>query len=136
MTSEMSFKAYFMKAVEHGYRTALVTGSGFPDCLLIHGDRHSFVELKLLKVGPSRDKKLKGLFKKTQPPWYMNYLSKGGKRLFVLFKLNKGYGLLHVNMGFVRDIDTLKYSDLLRYPYPYIYAEYPSLKKLIGKYLA
>ena len=131
MASETSFKAYFMKIVEHGYRTALVTGSGFPDCLLIHEDRHSFVELKVLEVGPSSDKKLKGLFKKTQPPWYMNYLAKGGTRLFILFKLNRGYyGILHVNKEFVRDLDSLHYSDLPGY----YYAEYASLKNLIKEY--
>ena len=130
MASETSFKAYFMKIVEHGYRTALVTGSGFPDCLLINRDQHSFVELKKLEVGPSGDKKLKGLFKKTQPPWYMNYLVRGGTRLFILFKLNSGYSILHVNMDFVRNLDTVKYSDLPGY----YYAEYASLKNLIKEY--
>jgi hypothetical protein len=115
MTSEKSFQAYFMKSVPHGYRTALISGSGFPDCLLIHGDRHSLVELKILPIGPSGDKKLKGLFKPTQPPWYIDYLHSGGKRLYVVFKLESTYGILHVDKSFVLNIDKVKYSDLKDY---------------------
>ncbi len=127
MASETSFQKYFMKTVGHGYRISLIQGGGFPDCLLIHGDRHSFVELKLLQVGPSGDKKLKGLFKPSQPPWYMNYLAKGGKRLFIVFKLNEGYSALHMSMTFVRNLDKLRYSDLPSF----WYTEYKNLKKLI-----
>ena len=127
MASEKSFQAYFMKVVEHGYRTSVLGSAGFPDCLLIHGDRHSLVELKLLEVGPSGNKKLKGLFKPSQPPWYMNYIAKGGTRLFVVFKLNKGYSLLHVNIRFVRNLDELNYSDLPCF----WYTEYQNLKDLI-----
>ena len=130
--SEKNFMNYFMKTVEHGYRTSLIAGGGFPDCLLIHGERHSLVELKLLEIGPSGDRKLKGLFKQSQPPWYMNYLAKGGYRLFVVFKTipwgkPNCYGLLHVSREFVRDIDTVKYSDLERY----YYKESPRLTDLL-----
>lgn len=128
MTSEKSFQAYFMKQVPHGYRTSLTTGGGFPDVLLIHADQHSLVELKILPIGPSGDRKLKSLFKKTQPPWYLNYLHKGGTQLYILFKLEKKYGLLHVDPLFVRVIDEVRYSNLPEYDY----MEYDNLKELIS----
>ena len=115
MTTEASFQSYFLKAVPHGYRTALTTGGGFPDVLLIHGDRHSLVELKILNIGPSGNKKIAPLFKRTQPPWYWNYLSKGGTRLFVLIRLggtHDGYGLIHIGEDFLRALDTITYRDL------------------------
>lgn len=131
MTSEKNFQSYVLKQVPHGYRTALTTGGGFPDCLLIHGDRHSLVELKILDIGPSGNKKLSGLFKKTQPPWYWGYLSKGGTRLYVVFRIgghHDAYGLLHVNHDFLRRLSDLKYLDLGR---PH-YREYSNLKELIS----
>lgn len=114
-----------MANVAHGYRTGI--GAGFPDCVLIRGDRHSLVELKLLEVGPTGDKKLSGLFKAAQPPWYMGYLSKGGTRLFVVFKLNKGYGLLHVSEEFVRHLGTARYSQLPQFDY----REFKTLKNVL-----
>lgn len=132
MASEKSFQAYFMKQVPHGYRISLIAGGGFPDVLLVHGDRHSLVELKLLEVGPSGDKKLLGLFKQSQPPWYINYLAKGGTRLFIVFKLKRGYGVLHVNKEFIRDLDKLRYSDL--WDQKYNYQGYLILSQLIKEY--
>lgn len=129
MTSEANFQSYFLSQVRHGYRTALITGGGFPDCLLIHGGLHSFVELKLLPIGPSGDRKLRSLFKKTQPPWYAEYLAKGGECLYVLFRLEKGYGLLHVTMEFVRAIEVVRYRELSE---RYKYTEYDTLKELIS----
>lgn len=125
--SEKSLQQYFMKTIPHGYRTSLTTGGGFPDVLLIHGDRHSLVELKVIELGKRGDKKLKGLFKPTQPPWYANYLVKGGTRLFVVFQIGKRYGILHVGMLFVRELDDLMYSDLKRFHY----TEHNILKELI-----
>lgn len=125
--SEKAFQSYFMKIVPHGYRTALISGGGFPDALLIHSDRHSLVELKVLELGQRGNKKLGGLFKPTQPPWYAAYLSKGGTRLFVVLQVGKRYGILHVDMDFVRALDTLFYSDLPNYRY----TEYETLKGLI-----
>ena len=122
MASEKSFQQYFMKTIPHGYRISLIQGGGFPDCLLIHGDRHSLVELKLLEIGPSGDKKLKGLFKQSQPPWYLNYLAKGGTRLFVVFKIVFSdtvcsYGVLHVQTRFIRDLDDIRYRELFDHDY-------------------
>jgi hypothetical protein len=130
--SEKGFQSYFMKTIPHGYRTALISGGGFPDALLIHGSLHSLVELKLLELGKKGDKKLKGLFKPTQPPWYANYLSKGGSRLFVVFQVGKRYGILHVGMAFVRELDDLYYSDLKRFHY----TEHDTLKGLIDDYFS
>jgi hypothetical protein len=127
MTSEKSFQSYFLRNVPHAYRTALATGGGFPDVLVIQGERHSLVELKILEIGPSGDKKLGGLFKKTQPPWYWQYLSDGGERLFVLFRLAERHGLLHVDIPFLRALDTIKYTDLGMHRY----TEYDNLKDLI-----
>lgn len=125
--SEKSFQSYFLKTVPHGYRTALLTGGGFPDVLLIHRDRHSLVELKVLELGKRGNKKLKGLFKPTQLPWYANYLSKGGTRLFVVFKIGSRYGILHVDWGIVRGLEELHYSDLEEFNYK----EFETLKGLI-----
>lgn len=134
MTSEKSFQSYLLKQVPHGYRTALTTGGGFPDCLLIHGDRHSLVELKVLEIGPSGNKKLSGLFKKTQPPWYWQYLAKGGTRLFVVFRIggtHDAYGILQVSYDFLRGLDTMTYLNMKNCP---TYREYENLKELISDY--
>lgn len=132
MTSEKNFQVYFLKQAPHGYRIALTTGGGFPDVLLIHGDRHSLVELKVLEIGPSGNKKIGGLFKKTQPPWYWQYLSKGGTRLFVVFRLVNGCGLLHVDHGFLRALDTLTYQDLWNHGY----TEHGNLQELIHEHFS
>lgn len=130
--SEQAFQTYFLDVVHHGYRTALINGGGFPDVLLIHCDKHSFVELKEMSLGPSGDRKIHGLFKKTQPPWYADYLSKDGERLYVVFKVTKSdgekrYGILHVTMEFVRALPELKYSQM----FDHRYLEYPTLKALV-----
>lgn len=129
--SEQAFQNYFLSIVEHGYRIAQINGGGFPDILLIHNSLHSFVELKELTLGPSGDKKLKGLFKKSQPPWYANYISKYGERLFVVFKIvtsegQKKYGVLRVYWKFVTEIPNVRYSDLKDYDY----REFDTLKEL------
>jgi hypothetical protein len=133
MSNEKAFQSYFMKVVDHGYRTALLTGGGFPDVLLIHGDRHSLVELKVLEIGPSGNRKIKGLFKPTQPPWYLDYLYKGGTRLFVVTKVtqdgNSRYGLLPVTKSFCLSLGALKYSHLKDYGYK----EYKTLKELVSE---
>lgn len=128
--SEKSFQSYFMRQVHHGYRTALISGGGFPDVLLIHGDRHSLVELKLLKLGKSGDKKLSSLFQKTQAPWYAEYLHKGGQRLFVVFRLEKSYGILRVTPEFVRAMGVVRYRELKD---RYDYKEFDTLKELISE---
>jgi len=132
MSTEKAFQTYFMKTVPHVYRTSLVSGGGFPDCLIIHENKYSMVELKVLHLGKNGDKKLKSLFKPTQPPWYMNYLSKGGERLFIVFKADTVYGLIHVNKDFVREIDTIHYSDLWRFNYK----EFKTLKGLIDEHFS
>jgi len=128
--SEKSFQSYFMRTIRHGYRISLTTGGGFPDVLLIHGSLHSLVELKVLELGKQGDKKLSGLFKPTQPPWYMDYLSKGGQRLYVVLKLESGYGVIMVTMDFVRQLDLLYYSDLPKF----LYTEHKTLKELVDVY--
>lgn len=132
MTSEKQFQSYFMKNMPHGYRTSLISGGGFPDVLAIQGERHALIELKLLEVGPSGNKKVATVFKPTQRPWYAEYLHKGGRRLFVVFKLNEGYGVLHVDTDFIRDFDTVTYKDLWKYRY----AEYKVLGELINEYFS
>jgi hypothetical protein len=130
MTSEKSFQSYFMKQVKHGYRTEVIGNPGFPDCLIINGSEHSFVELKLLKIGPSGDRKLRSLFKTTQAPWYARYLTSGGERLFVVFRKEKGYGILHVTLDFVKAMELIRYREMKeRFPYK----EYDNLKELINE---
>ena len=127
--SEKSYQAYFMKLIPHGYRTSLTSGSGFPDLIMFHEDcGYSLVELKLLLVGPSGNKKLKNTFQLSQPSWYTVYIHKGGDRLFIAFKLNKGFGLLKVTKDFLNNLNTLTYKDMLHLK---SYTEYPHLKQLI-----
>ena len=127
--SEKSFQNYFMKIAPHAYRTSLTSGSGFPDLIMIHeNDTVSLVELKLLQVGPSGDKKLKSLFKVSQTPWYRNFIFKGGRRVFVAFKLNSGYGLLRVTVEFIANWGTIKYSQMKQMG---CYDEFDNLRSLI-----
>lgn len=136
VTSEKNFQSYFFRTVPHGYRTALTTGGGFPDGILIHGDRHSMVELKIIEIGPSGNKKIKGLFKKTQPPWYWQYLAKGGTRLYVVFRiggLKDAYGVLRVTNDFLRSIDTIDYKGLCQMPE---YTEHDNLTDLLKEHFS
>jgi hypothetical protein len=128
MTSEANFMSYFLKQVPHGYRTEVIGNPGFPDCLLISGTEHYFVELKILKIGPSGDRKLRSVFKKTQRPWYHQYLAKGGCRLFVVFHLGDRYGILRITQAFLDAFDVVRYRELKD---RYIYKEYGILKELI-----
>ena len=129
--SEKSFQSYFMKTVDHGYRTSLVNGGGFPDILVISGEKHFLVELKMLHIGVTGNRKLKSLFKPSQIPWYFKYLKKGGSNICVAFKLDKKYGLLKVCEDFCRNYDTIKYLDI-KNNWEYNYSEYDTLKELIN----
>lgn len=133
MSDEKSFQSYFLSK-SNAYRTSLTNGSGFPDCIACCKDglRVNFVELKVLRVGVSGDKKLRGLFEDTQIPWYAEHvIKKGCKNLYVLFSLNKGYGLLKVNKHFIMDINDLYYSVIKRASNTYQYKEYKFLKEVI-----
>ena len=131
MANEKSFQTYFMKILPHGYRTSLVNGSGFPDILAIRREEHFLIELKMLHIGVSGNKKLKGLFQPTQIPWYYRYLKEGGTRLYVMFRLEDNYGLLHVSKEFCKNINTLKYLDMVKDWANY--TEYKSLKELVDE---
>lgn len=126
---EKAFQAYFMKKIPHGYRTSLTSGGGFPDVLLIDEDKYSLAELKILDLTKAGDKKLSALFRDSQYPWYWNYLAKGGTRLFIVFKLENGYGVLKVTKEFLMEFDVVKYSDLSQFGYK----EYDRLGDLIDE---
>jgi hypothetical protein len=126
---EKKFQDYFMRTINHGYRTALANGTGFPDCLLIDGAEHYFVELKMLDIGPSGDKMLRGSYTKLQPPWHTEYLAKGGERLYSVFKLKNSYGIVHETMSYIKAVVAgLKYLDMKE---NYFYYEYRTLKELV-----
>ena len=129
MTNEKQFQSYFLRLCPHAYRTALLNGSGFPDCLLLRGVEHFLIELKLLPIGPSGDKHVHCVYKPTQAPWHMNYLTKGGKSLYTVFQLNKGYGVVKETKEYVALLAAkkLKYSMLPEYGYK----EYDKLTTLI-----
>ena len=134
MANEKSFQTYFMKILPHGYRTSLVNGSGFPDCLLIRGAEHFVVELKMLKIGPSGNKMLRGLYKPSQLPWHLDYLHKGGTRIYTIFKLDDKYGIVHEGMQYVKGtVEGLRYLDLVKSS-KYDYREYRYLKELVDDY--
>ena len=130
MTLEKSFQSYFMKLV-NGYRTALSTGGGFPDTLLIKEDKYFLVELKCLKIGPSGDKMLRGCYTKFQMPWHLDYLvEKEGKSLYTIFKLEGKYGIVHETQEYCWAVlGGLKYKDLKELDYK----EYGNLTELIKR---
>ena len=119
---EKSFQNYFTKLAKplNYHRTSLSNGSGFPDITGFHGDRHSLVELKDLVLGKRGDRLLKQDFEPSQPPWYADYLKKGGTRLFVAFRIRewdesgKRYGLLKMTTPVLMKLinNELKYTDL------------------------
>lgn len=125
---EKNFQTYFMKVADHCRRSS--TAPGEPDTQVIRGLRTYRVELKILQVGSSGDKKIKPVFKPTQSPWYIDFICKGGLGLYVLFRLNKGYGILKVDKRFCLNINNLYYSDLIKSE---LYREYDNLKELISE---
>lgn len=139
--AEKSFQAYFLKVTKdlelNYYRTSLSNGTGYPDITAFHGVRHSVIELKDLILGKRGDKKLRQLFEDSQPPWYLDYLRKGGKRLFIAFRIRehdesgRRYGLLHVDREIVMMLmeNCLYYHSLLKNGCPY--KEFKTLKELI-----
>jgi len=134
--NEKSFQNYFMKIAKplNFYRTSLSTGSGFPDTLGIHGSRHSFVELKDLILGKKGERKLRQYFEDSQPPWYIEYFRRGGKRLFVAMRIRneekKWYGLIQLTPELVMKLvaNDLKYTDLKESCH---YKEYHSCKDMV-----
>lgn len=129
MSSEKQFQDHFMKNCNHAYRTALTSGSGFPDCVVIGRDGYArFVELKILVLGKRGDKKLGNTFQLTQPAWFVKFLANKGKNLFVAFQIDKTYGLLRVTKDFAMSVDALYYSDMKKMDE---YTEYPHVKDMI-----
>lgn len=128
MTKEKSFEAYFAKQCP-SYRMALINGGGFPDRLIINERGHFLVELKVLKIGPSGDKMLRGCYQPTQMPWHLDYLvNKKGKSLYTLFKLDGKYGIVNESEEYcLAVLNGLKYSGLKDFDYK----EYKVLKELI-----
>jgi hypothetical protein len=134
--NEKQFQNYFMKIAKplNFYRTSLVNGSGFPDVVGFHGERYSLVELKDLELGKRGNKKLKQCFQPTQPPWYMDYFARGGKRLFVAWRVRhedkKWYGLWHLQEPEVKALirNELYFSDLNDNPF---YTHYDNCKQMI-----
>ena len=107
-----------MRKVPHGYRTGL--GGGFPDLILIDGIKHFFIELKVLKIGPSGDIMLRGQYQPTQMPWHLKYFLSGGKSLYTVFKLENKYGVIHETPEYVRAVlNGLKYKEMLDGPWRY-----------------
>ncbi len=137
MTTEKAFQKYFLKLSSPSVRIPGETSPGIPDTEVIRGVRTYRVELKLLKIGPSGNKKISSIFKKTQRPFYMKFLHSGGQGLFVLFKVDKGckyhneqaYGLLKMHKNIARNLEEYTYQDLLHLKK--VYTEYNTLKEVI-----
>lgn len=138
MANEKAYQNYFMKIAKplNYHRTALLNGGGFTDTLGIHGEKHSLVELKDFALGKRGDKKIRTLFKDSQPPFYIRYFQNGGLRLFVSFRIcdydgsNKRYGLWQLTKQAVLDMEDLYYSDMVKDPF-FWYKEYSSCKEMI-----
>lgn len=129
MSKEKSFEAYFAKLCD-SYRMALIASNGFPDRLVVKGDKYFLIELKRLELGKRGDKMLRGLYKPTQIPWHLDYLvNKGGNSLYTLFKLKHSYGIVHESPEYCRAVlDGLKYKEM---KYRFSYEEYKTLKELV-----
>lgn len=135
---EKSFQAYFMKLAKplNYHRISLTNGSGFPDVIGFHGDRHSLVELKDLELGVRGDRKLRQFFEDTQPPWYAEYLAEGGKRLFVSFRIRnaqgaKWYGLWQIEPISLKGLIANVFTYLDMCAVPKYYQEYKTCKEMI-----
>jgi hypothetical protein len=123
---EKEFQTYFLKKAGHCHRSTSEPGE--PDTQVVKGLKTFRVELKILKVGVSGNMKIKPLFKVTQPSWYLNFLSKGGEGLFVVFRLTKGYGLLEVTKDFCMNLNDIYYKHLLMHK---SYQEFKTLDELL-----
>lgn len=136
MANEKSFQTYFIhigKPLNY-HRIALINGNGFPDIVGFHGAKHSLVELKDLVLGVKGNKKIRPLFKDSQPPWYIRYFQDGGNRLFVSTRItnhdggDRRYGLWQLTKQIVLDMDDLYYSDLRKMD---TYKEYHACKDMV-----
>ena len=135
--SERAFQAYFMQIAKpmNYHRIALLSGSGFPDVEGFHGARYSLVELKDLILGKRGDRKLRGLFEASQPPWYIQFFKAGGSRLFIAFRIrdfdesNRRYGLWKPTWDEVMQLGELSYSYLKSAASEY--QEFPHCKTMI-----
>ena len=136
--NEKSFQNYFMKIAKpmNYHRTSLTNGGGYPDITGFHGSKHSLVELKDLVLGKKGERKLRQYFEDSQPPWYIEYFRRGGKRLFVAFRIrnseesSKWYGLLQMTPDLVKRLaaNELRYSDIMNH---YQYREYRQCTEMI-----
>jgi len=135
--SERAFQAYFMQIAKpmNYHRISLTSGSGFPDVAGFHGSRYSLVELKDLILGKRGDRKLRGLFEASQPPWFIQFFKAGGDRLFIAFRIrdfdesNRRYGLWKPTWAEVMDLGNLSYSYLKDVASGY--QEFPICKDMI-----
>lgn len=128
LTSEKSFEHYFAKICK-SYRMALVNNGGFPDRLILRGDKHFLVELKVLTLGKSGDKMLRGCYQPTQMPWHLDYLIDGGTSLYTLFKLEKKYCIIHETKEYcLAVLNGLKYKEMKE---RFTCEEYENLTELI-----
>lgn len=124
--AEKEFQRYFMKKAGHVHRAS--TEAGEPDTQIVDGLKTYRIELKIMKVGVSGNMKIKPLFKPSQIPWYLDFISKGGKGLYVAFRLNKGYGLLEVTKDFCTHLNDIYYKHLKEH---YSYTEFKTLDELL-----
>ena len=132
--SEKTLQNYFMKLLPHGYRTSLVNGGGFPDVLIIREEKHALIELKVLKLGPTGNKMIRGLYKKSQMPWHMQYFNRKGLELYTVFKLSNSYGVIKESKEYVRAVvKGLTYKQMKE---EYDYKEYKTLKEVVDVYFS
>lgn len=88
---------------------------GLPDMLVGKQNKFIFIENKKLEVVQEDKKKIKPLFKKTQPAAYLKML-KYNIPIFLFIRVKDkgvlGYVLAKITYGFVMNLDRLTYSDL------------------------
>lgn len=98
LIKKLSMNHFFVR------KMAVLSAPGFPDLYIERNENQILLELKEFE----KDKKVKDYFTDMQIPFYIDYIDKGGKRLFVIFKEGNKYYLYDV-FTIVRFKD-LKYS--------------------------
>ena len=123
-----TFKNYIVASAEQGYKADLKRQATFSEILLIHGEKHSLIDLKVFSPKRKKSHTIAAMFKDHECQWYLDYLRDGGKRLFVAFAIDDGYGFMKVTRDFIFDIEWMTYYDLQKKK---DYNEFASVDKLV-----
>lgn len=121
---EKTLEKHFIKLVKatgnHWIKKMTVNGvPGYPDIKITRGNKYLLAEAKFFKLGCriDLDTNISDKFKKTQPPFYLDFL-KTSSNIFLFWGVIRGdgskeYGCTRITKCLARKIPSIKYSDLL-----------------------